>query len=162
MFTSWCVPQLQRPPEATARQARPGKRANAFFTPQEASCLAETNRGHRAEPPSYSSHWWSLQHAAPCQRWPSDRFDLSCLKRWRGLKGRRKCVSVMTLFCFGGFLVFFLSHNGCANTDLSCKPGGHLWISGSLGQLLTHTMSSLIFTFTQSPEIFQKKSRKTK
>lgn len=49
-----CVLQLQRPPEAGVHQAstaRPGKRANAFFTPQGASCLAETDRGRRLSSP---------------------------------------------------------------------------------------------------------------
>lgn len=54
IFPLWCVLQLKRPPEATVHQAstaRPGKRANASFTPQGAPCLVEADRGRRLSSP---------------------------------------------------------------------------------------------------------------
>lgn len=65
------------------------------------------------ELPSYSSHWWLPQHAAPCQRRPSGRFDL----RWRETREKKERGCVLTRP-----LVFFRSHMG-AQTHIQAIKG---------------------------------------
>lgn len=116
-----CVLQLQRPPEAWVHQAavaRPGKRANAFFTPQGASSLAGTDRGQR-----------SLMVAITRRT-----VSTTAIRRvWSELPGKMKAEGEKRDWvCIDTF-----THMG-VQTHLSCKPGGHLGTAGSLDQLLTH------------------------